>query len=262
MEKPQNTYAKWDGIYKLGGAAAIGAVLVGVIEIMITLLPGGNATTDTVLDWFNLFQDNWFMGLRNLGLLNITLNLLGVFTYLALYAAHRRNPMKPYALLVMILSYLGIGVFLATNRAFPMLALSQEYTHAATESQVAVLEAAGEAMLSVGESHSPGTFLAFFLSESAGILVSVVMLRGKVFKPLAAYAGILGFSLLLVFECLSSFVSGLTDSAMILAGVGGIFSMAWYLLIARQLFQLPKPRTTSRGLLKSFALFAPWRHSR
>jgi hypothetical protein len=240
MANTQNTYAKWDDVYKLGGAAAVGAVLVGVIEILITFLPGGNVYSETVLDWFALFQGNWFMGLRNLGLLNIFLNLLGIFTYMALYAAHRKSEIKSYALLAMVISYLGIAVFLATNRAFPMLALSQSYAAATTEAQKTVLEAAGQAMLSVGESHSPGTFLAFTLSESAGILVSIVMLRGGVFKPAAAYAGIIGFSVLLVFECISSFVSGLTNSAMILAGIGGIFSMAWHLLIARQLFQLAK----------------------
>ena len=44
----------------------------------------------------------------------------------------------------------------------------------------------------------------------------------------------------LVFECLSSFVSGLTDFVMVLAGLGGIFSMIWYFLIAARLFKLAK----------------------
>lgn len=237
MRTPTKT-AAWNSIYKLGGVAALSAVLVGLLEIAITFLPGGNVSQETVLDWFLLFQDNWFLGLRNLGLLNIFLNTLGILTYFALYAAHRADPNQPYATLAMIISFLGIGVFYATNRAFPMLALSNQYAAATTSAQRALLEAAGQSMLSVGESHTPGTFLGFFLSEMAGVLISIVMLRGKIFSTVTAFAGILGFGILLVFEFFSSFVSGLSNVTMTLAIFGGLLSMAWYVLIARRLFQL------------------------
>jgi len=95
-------------------------------------------------------------------------------------------------------------------------------------------------MLSVGASHTPGTFLAFFLVEAAGVLISVVMLSSKIFGKAAAYAGILGFGILLIFEFFSSFVSGLSNMTMILAVFGGFLSIAWYILIARRLFQLGK----------------------
>jgi hypothetical protein len=199
-----------------------------------------------VLDWFILFQQNWFMGLRNLGLLNIFFNALAILTYFALYAAHRENPHQPYAALAMIISFLGIGVFLATNRAFPMLALSKQYEAATIDVQRTVLEAAGQSMLSVGQSHTPGTFLGFFLSEVAGFVISIVMLQSNIFGKVTAYAGILGFGILSVFEFFSSFIAGLSDAAMILAMIGGLSSMAWYILIARKLFQLgqnPLPRS-------------------
>lgn len=163
MTDAQNGQFHWKSIYRIGALAAIGAVLVGVLEILITFLPGGNTTQETVLDWFNLFQDNWFMGLRNLGLLNIFLNLLAILTYFALYAVHRQHRLQPYAALAGLISFLGIGVFLATNRAFAMLDLSNQYAAATTDAQRLTLAAAGQAMLAVGESHTPGTFLAFFL---------------------------------------------------------------------------------------------------
>jgi hypothetical protein len=107
---PQSTKqeANWAGIYKLGGVAASGAVLTGIIEIGITFLPGGNTPQETVLDWFTLFQENPFMGLRNLGLLNIFLNALAIFTYLALYAAHRKTSERPFAALATLISFLGM----------------------------------------------------------------------------------------------------------------------------------------------------------
>jgi len=238
MQEQKNINANWNLIYKLGGIAAIGAVLVGIIEIAITFSPGGNAPQESVHEWFLLFQQNPFMGLRNLGLLNIFLNTLAIFTYLALYGVHRQTRNQPLAALAVIVSFIGIGVFFSTNRAFAMLDLSQQYAAATGEAQRAALIAAGQAMLSVGASHSPGTFLAFFLAESAGVLISVVMLQSNVFGRLAAYAGIFGFSILLLFEFITSFFSGLVSATMILSMLGGLLSMAWYILIARRLLQL------------------------
>lgn len=229
----------WKGLYKVGGAAALTAVGVGVIEVMITFLPGGGTSEGvvTVVDWFTLFQDNWFMGLRNLGLLNIVITILGIPVFLALYGAHRRGD-GVYAALAMITAFIGTAVFLATNRAFPMLDLSHRYAAAATDVERAVLEAAGQVMLSVGKSHTPGTFLGFFLSEVAGIIISIVMLRGNVFGKVGAYAGMLGFGLLLVSEVCSSFVPTLSGVAMIFAMGGGLLGMTWYVLAGRRLLQL------------------------
>jgi hypothetical protein len=235
-----STETNWNGIYKIGAAAALGAVLVGITEILITFLPGGNTTQETVKDWFVLFQQNWFLGLRNLGLLNIILNTLGIFTFFALYGAHRKTSGKPYATLAMIIAFIGIAVFYATNRAFAMLSLSSQYANTISDSQRAIFESAGASMLAVGESHTPGTFLGFILIEIAAILMSIVMLRENIFSKYTAWSGILGFIILLIIEVSSSFISGLTDQLMILAILGGILSMLWYVLIARRLFQLAK----------------------
>jgi uncharacterized membrane protein len=167
------------------------------------------------------------------------MTLLGIPVLFALYIAHRHvNP--TFAALALIISLTGTAVFYATNRAFPMLDLSIRYAAAVTETERASLAAAGQAMLSVGQSHTPGTFLAFFLSEIGGIAISVVMLRGKIFGRAAAYAGMIGYGFLLVFEIIVSFVPSLHGAALILAMVGGIANMTWDLLIARRLFQLSK----------------------
>jgi hypothetical protein len=235
--KSVNANFSWASLYKLGGMAALLIVLTALLEIILTFLPGGYASSETVTDWFTLFQNNWFLGLRNLGLLNIVMTLLGIPMFLALYIAHR-NADPQYATLALVTSFIGVAVFYATNRAFPMLDLSNQYAAATTDAQRAMLSAAGQSMLSVGESHTPGTFLGFFLSEVAGILISAVMLRSRVFNTLNAYFGILGFSLLLIFEICSSFVPSLSGVVLIFAMSGGLLSMAWYTLIARRLFQL------------------------
>jgi hypothetical protein len=224
-------------LYKLGSLAALLIVLTALLEIILTFLPGGYASADTVTDWFTLFQNNWFLGLRNLGLLNIIMTLLGIPLFFALYTALRKVDQQ-FAALAFIISLVGVAVFYGTNRAFSMLALSHQYAAATTEVEKAALLAAGQAMLSVGESHTPGTFIGFFFSEVAGILISVVMLKSQVFNKATAYFGILGFSLLLIFDICSSFVPALSDIVLILAMVGGLLSMAWYILNAIKLFNL------------------------
>lgn len=231
------TDTSWKSLYMVGGLTALITVAVGIIEIGITFLPGGNLPTDTVIDWFTLFQTNWFLGLRNLGLLNIIITILGIPTFLALYGVHRRVN-QAYAALAMIIYFIGAAIFLATNRAFPMFELSSQYALATSGAQRAIYIAAGESMLSVGQSHTPGTFLGFFFTEVAGIAISLVMLKSKIFSKSIAYIGLVGFSFLLIFEIAASFMPVSINGAMIFAMIGGILSMVWYILLARKLFQL------------------------
>jgi hypothetical protein len=239
MDRPdsETVGSDWKSLYRLAGVAALAVVLTALSEIAITFLPGGNASSETVIDWFNLLQNNGFIGLRNLGLLNIIMTLLGIPITLALYAAHRRVN-RPFATLALIISYLGVAAFFATNRAFPMLDLSRQYMTAATDVQRAAIVAAGQAMLSVGQSHTAGTFLAFFVSELGGLSMSAVMLKGRVFSKPAGYVGIVSYSAFLVFEVFASFITGLSSAAMIFAMIGGILSILWYVLIALRLFRL------------------------
>jgi len=224
-------------IYQIGGIAALLTVVVAFSEIVITFLPGGNTPVETVLDWFTLIKNNWFMGLRNLGLLNIIMFVLGIPMYFALYTAHRKAD-KELGALATVISFIGVAVFFATNRAFAMLELSGQYAQATTEAQRSMVAAAGQAMLSVGKSHSPGTFIGFTLGELAGILMSVVMLRGKIFSKATALAGIIGFTLLLIFEVCTSFIPPLKGVAMIFAVGGGLLNVIWLILLGRRLYQL------------------------
>lgn len=228
----------WGRICTIGGIAALMTVLVGLIESSITFLPTGtSADTVTVLDWFALFQTNRFMALRNLGLLNLFFNTLAIPGYLGLYAALRKER-HVHAATAMATAFIGVAVFFGTNRALPMLDLSNQYAAATTDAQRASLVAAGQAMLSVGQSHTPGTFIGFFLADLAGIIVSAGMLRSRIFGRATAYLGLLGFALLMIFEILASFVWTLDDAAIALAMLGGLLSSIWYVSSGLRLLRL------------------------
>lgn len=243
----EDTGLAWANLSKLGAAAALLTVLTALIEILITFLPGGYNSAETVKDWFALLQSNPFLGLRNLGLINILLTALGVPLVFSIYAVHRKTD-HALAALAMIISFIGVAVFYATNRAFPMLNLSAQYAAATTDGQKAMLEAAGQAMLSVGQSHTPGTFLAFFFAEVAGILLSVLMLRGKLFGLVTSLAGLIGYGFLLIYEVLVSFVPSSHNAALLLAMVGGLSNILWSLLVAIRLFQLGQSHESLKKL--------------
>jgi hypothetical protein len=171
----------WQSICWLGGTAALLIVLTALAEMLITFLPGGYTTAERVTEWFALLQNHPFLGLRNLGLLNIIMVALDIPLAFTLYWVHRKIT-PSLAALALILSLMGTAIFYGTNRAFPMLDLSTQYAATASDTQRTALEAAGQAMLAVGQSHTAGTFLAFFFSEIAGILMAVVLLRGKLFN--------------------------------------------------------------------------------
>jgi hypothetical protein len=65
------------------------------------------------------------------------------------------------------------------------------------------------------------------------------MLRGKVFSIAAAILGIIGFSLLAIFEVSSDFAPGFTAS-FLFAASGGPLSLAWDLLVALGLIRLAR----------------------
>lgn len=231
--------AGWLSLYKLAGMTALLAILVTLTDIGLTFLPAGAEPpgTMTAVDWFALFQDNWFMGLRNLGLLpNILILCLLIPVYLALYAVHQQVD-KPYAVLAMMLALVGTAIYLSNNAAFPMLALSAKYSAATTEAQRTLIAAAGEAVLARGEDFTPGAFIGFLFAEAAIFVVSYVMLRGGIFSKATAYAGILGGLFLSIFTIWATFIPVLFEVAMLLAMIGGLASIVWYVLTARRLFQ-------------------------
>lgn len=230
----------WKDAYRLGGVAALIPVLVSLLDIMISFLSGERDVEPgrlSATDWFARFREHRLLTLRDLGLLNVVNTVLAIPVYLTLYGAHRRaNP--AFAALAAILSFIGAAVYAANNKALPMLALSDRYAAASTDAERARLAATGQAMLAQGEDFTPGSFMGFFFTEVAGIVMGITMLRSRVFGRSTAWAGIAGSSLLLAFTVCVTFVPAAFRRTMPLAMGGGILSMAWNILTARRLFQL------------------------
>jgi hypothetical protein len=129
---------------------------------------------------------------------------------------------------------MGTTIYIANNIALPMLTLSREYAIASTEQERSLLIAAGQTLLA-HEDISAGSFWGFFIPEIAGILISFVMLIGRIFSRWVAWAGILGESMLLIFNILTAFTQVNFNTAMIFSNIGGPLAMIWLIMIAVKL---------------------------
>ncbi len=234
-----NSEKQWGNIYKTGAITTIFVLAGIVLDMFVGSVTGGDITTlpQTAIERFNQLNDNSLLGLYNLDLLNIIIQILFVPSFFALYASHRETN-KPTALLSLILFLIGTIIFICGNTALTMLDLSQKYFQETSGEQRLLLAAAGETMLARGSHGSHGVFIGFVMIPFSNALMSYVMLRGKIFSKLASYFGILGNSLMVVYVIMVTFMPAVEKTALLFAMPAGLLVMAWMIMFTMKLFKL------------------------
>ncbi len=215
----------WKGLYKVGGAVALTTLVLIPIQIIIFIAWPPPSTVD---GYFTLFQNNWLLGLLNLDLLYMLTTVLMGLVILALYAALRRAS-QSYMAIALTLGLVATAVYFASNTAFEMLSLSNQYAAATTDAQRSVFLAAGQAMLAIYQGTAFDVY--YVISAVALLIISVVMLRSNIFSKVTAYVGILMSVLMLV-------PSTAGTIGLIFALTSLVPTAIWLILIARRLFQL------------------------
>ena len=160
--------------------------------------------------------------------------------FLAVYIALRRANAS-FMAVATALSFVGIGVYFATETAFSLLSLSDQYAAATTDAQRSLFLAAGQAMLCVAAlcgSVGAGAYMAFFLMGVAGLIISTVMLRSAIFRKVTAYVGILANVITLAFYIGIAFVSIPLAIVVLLYSASGLVYLIWFILIGRRLLIL------------------------
>lgn len=230
---------QWKLFYRIGAIAVFLAVITMLTEIFLTSLPDGARVQLSIQEIYDMYDRNWFMAMRNMGLMNIIATSLMIPVFFALYGLHRETSqvLAGISLITGIISYV---IFMSDNVSFAFLELARKYVAATTETEKTLLITAGEALFAKGASHTPGTFPGFFTGEIAGILFSIVIIKGKQMRNIAGIIGIIAFTFLMMFEIVSSFIISLWDFAMIFAMFGGIAAIIWYLIIGIGLWKNSK----------------------
>ena len=182
--------SRWRGLYKLGSISAIiiSILLLGDFVVYgVTYAVWPNLSTP--IDYFKLFSNNWLVGLLNFDLLGMISYLLYVPVILTLYFALRRKS-ETIMIVATVLFVVGIAAFFASNTAFPMLTLSNQYAVAKTEAERAMIEAASLAMITLFNQNA--FMVSYAIVSAAWTMIASVMLRSNLFNPITAWAGILG----------------------------------------------------------------------
>jgi hypothetical protein len=179
---------------------------------------------ETVLEWFTVFEDRPITGLFFLGLGDIVIMLLWGPMALALYAVLKQSN-RTWSLIATTFVFVGMAVFLATNTAFSMLSLSQEY----------VTRGSGS------------LYTGMQLVWLSGFILSIVMLRSEAFSKANAWVGILGMGFLVIGVVGGGHYTSTGDYTTIQAAIialqyigGGLLSLAWYILVGLRLWKLGK----------------------
>ena len=252
---------EWKGLYRAGGAAALiaGVLFRRNLGVEISLFSAQKQPA-IVADWFELLQTNRLLGLAYLHIFDILNYILLGLMFLALYAVLRREGPGRMAVATG-LGFLGITVYLASNTALSMLALSDQYAAATSEAQRTSLLAAGQALLALNRFSSPGAhpgaggYLSLLLVASASLLVSVVMLRGAVFNRATAVVGLLASALDLAYCLAFAFIPSLNGETLAVTFIpaAGLFWMVWHILVGWRLVRLGRmagERVGARALVR------------
>ncbi len=188
----QTTYNETDlsqyrSLYRIGGVAAIViAILIPFQAIAFIVSPPPN----TVIDYFTLFQRDRLLGLLDLDFLMIVDNILLIPLFLALYIALRRTDAS-WILIGTTMGLMALAAYFASREAtITMIALSDGYAAATTDSARTAFLGAGQAVLA---SYNGTAFhLSYNIGQAAGVIIGIVMLRSKLFGRVAPWACILG----------------------------------------------------------------------
>jgi drug/metabolite transporter superfamily protein YnfA len=237
----QNCDHKNKGIYRAGAIAAILVIAGSLLDIIVGTISGGDlsALPQSAVERFAQFNQSPWLGLYHLDFLNVCNQLLFIPAFYALYLL-LGGQNKRVAQLALLIFITGTAVFAANNTALPMLDLSHKYSLAVDDARRSCLAGAGEALIARGAHGSPGVFFSFILIILSEILISLAMLRSKIFKKGTALLGIIGPLMLAIYIVLVTFVPSVKTMAVIFATPGGLLTMVWIIIIAGKLLKQPK----------------------
>lgn len=134
-------------------------------------------------------------------------------------------------LIALIFGLVGIAAYFASNTAFEMLSLSNQFAVAAIETQKTILLSAGQVML---ETYRGTAFDIYYVLNGIVLFIfSPVMLRSKHFSKGTAYLGFLAAILMIVPSS-----AGMLGLYMALASL--IPWIIWLVLVGKRLLHFGK----------------------
>lgn len=214
-------------LYKIAGIATI--IIVILIPIQI-LLFGLYPPPDTPKGFFELYNENWILGLLSLDLLYIVNNTLIIFVYLGLFAALKRTNLE-YMTIALVIGCIGIASYYSSTVIFEMKSLSQQYMEAtSTEIKEQIISLGNLLLLRY---NGTAFDIYYVLNALTLIIASRVMLMDNTFSKTTAIWGLIAGGLMII-------PSSAGMLGLILSLVSLIPWTIFSILIAKRFFKLDK----------------------
>lgn len=219
-------------LYQMGGVACIILIAYSLITMLIMVFIG--APPETIEECFSILKENRLYGLLRLDILTVFVMPLYYLLFYSIYLA-LKDANKEILSISTILVFAGLTLFLATPSVFSYLYLSDEYAKATIETEKNQLIAAGQAMLASDMWHGTGAKIGGILMQLGALIISMLMLKSKVFNKLTAITGIVTHGLDLAHIIIGFF---LPTVGIILMTIAGPLYLLWFPLIGIRLFRL------------------------
>lgn len=218
------------GLLRAGAVAALGTAAVTIVQVVAFVVwpPSSfEPTRSAALHYLDLARTRPLLAFVQLDGLMLIDYVLLILVFLTLYVVLRRE--GPSLMLVgTVLALVAITLYFVVNPAPAMLVLAGHYGPAAPGAPRDTIVAAAVAVLA--DFQGAAFLVHYVLMGVAGILVSLVMLRGVVFSRAAAIAGLLQGAMMLV---PSSF-----GTVGIVFALGSLAPfVVWFALIAARLWR-------------------------
>jgi hypothetical protein len=227
----QAATSQWGALRRVAGWATLAQLLCLLLSVAAGIAVGLEPAT--AQEYFATLQDDRVVGLLRLDFPTLVMICLFTITSYGIYGALQRSA-GAYAGLATVLVYVGVVLALANHSAFSMIRLSDLYAAATTAAAQEQLLVAGEAVIAGDMWHSTSGFLAGTFMQGGFVLVSAVMLRSKSFSKGTAVSGLAANGL----DFLHVFVGLVLPSvATTMLWIAGVFYLAWFPLLARDLLK-------------------------
>lgn len=228
-------------VFLIGAIASFVCVFITSFDIVFGSITSSNIESlpQTAIERFYEFKDNWFIGLYHLDFINIINSMIMLFVYVAICIAHKNRNFIYFGISFLV-AFFGTLIFVSNNTALGMLELSNKYFNTTLATQKDYYIAAGEALLINGIHGSLGVFLGFLISSIGSLLISILILKGKIFGKFTSWFGIIGNGCLLIYVVLIALIPQLESIAVLIAAPGGILALIWIVLTGLKLYKLSR----------------------
>lgn len=216
------------GMSKAGGVATI--LVLALFPLQMSVFALAWPAPQTAVAYFELLERNPVVGLLSLDVLMMADWLLVLVVWSALFAALRAAaPIRMALTLAIVIA--ATAMYFASNTAFGMLSLSNDYAVANSDAERATLVAAGERALATFD--GPWFVASYVAAGLAAILASTAMRAVPAFGNATAWIGVIYGAMQLVPPNL-----GAVGMAVSLASL--LPMLAWLALVARGFFRLAR----------------------